>query len=397
MQLKAKLNEKKAFLALRPSNYIAGRTIRYFGSSFYIPKLGYFINDAELTKKILKDSDHFSFNEAGGLGSLISELWGDTPTLLSMEGPEHDRIKYALLSNFKEDALINVVGDELKELSSKLCSDLADGKGVDVARYIRIFTNKITSKLLGVNESNENELLKISDLVTETMGIIDLKYKTYSKSNKLKGEKCVAKLKLIAKKYYNNPNLTKNCLIYQLKDLGYTEEKTFGFIAMFLIAGTVTVSSSFPRLLALLIDTDSFRQLCEDPTLLESAIEEGLRYITPGPVLLHGVKEDTILNGHKYKKDRRVIVLLYNILHDSKYSDNANYFDIMRKQNPDIQGLWFGVGPHFCMGSVLAKLEIKNLLSNLIKLDGNLQIKSRKFRKIGIYPGYENLIISLKT
>jgi cytochrome P450 len=124
-------------------------------------------------------------------------------------------------------------------------------------------------------------------------------------------------------------------------------------------------------------------------------VEEGLRYITPGPILLHGVKETTTISNKTYKKGRRIIVLLYNILHDSRYTPDAQIFDITRNQNQDIQGLWFGIGPHFCMGSVLAKLEIKTILKSLLELDGSLVVKKRTFRKIGIYPGYENLVITL--
>ena len=184
-------------------------------------------------------------------------------------------------------------------------------------------------------------------------------------------------------------------MIYELIKLGYSEEKTYGFIAMFLIAGTVTVSSSLPRLIALLIDTHSIKKLRDSPDLLDSAVEEGLRYITPGPILLHGVKETTEISGKTYKKGRRVIILLYNILHDSRYTPAANAFDITRKQNKDVQGLWFGVGPHFCMGSVLAKLEIKKILISLLQIDGTLVVRKRTFRKVGIYPGYEKLVISM--
>jgi len=383
-------------LSLRPSNYFAGRLFRFFGAAFYVPFLGYFVNDAELAKSILKDTDHFSLNEAGGLGSLISELWGDTPTLLSMDGEEHKRVKFALLARFKEEVLEQTVGDELRLLSDNLTKQLKDGEAVDVAQYIRIYTNRITSKLLGVNETNEAELLKISNLVTEVMGCIDLKYRTFTPANRQKAQRCVKELKVIAKRYYNNPSLDSNSLIRQLKKLGYSDEKTYGFIAMFLIAGTVTVSSTFPRLIALLIDTKSFDELKSNPQLLDGAIEEGLRYITPGPILLHGVKASTTISGRKFKAGRRVVILLYNILHSDRYTPKAQLFDITRSQNPDIQGLWFGVGPHFCMGSVLAKLEIRTLLKSLIEVDGDLIITKREFRKVGIYPSYERLIVSLK-
>jgi cytochrome P450 len=248
---------------------------------------------------------------------------------------------------------------------------------------------------LGRSDVSDTEVLEISDLVTNVMGCIKLTNKSFSRSDRAKAQACVKEFKKIAKSYYYSPSLKQSSLIAQLKKLGYSEEKTYGFISMFLVAGTVTVSSSFPRLLALLIDTGSFAMLQERPELIESAIDEAFRFISPGTTSLYGIKRTVTIDGREYRKGRRVVISLYNILHDSRYTSNPNIFDIQREQNSAIQGLWFGTGPHFCMGSILAKLEIKSLLLMLIKLDGNLRIEERIYRKVGVYPSYEKLFVTL--
>jgi len=393
--LTASLNDKKALLALRPFYYSFGRSVSLFRPSVYCPGIGYIVNDAALAKTIMKDTENFSINEAGGLGTLIAELWGDVPTLLSMDGEEHKRVKFALLESFKEDNLKIILKHELAQLTKDLKKALSNNDEVDIARYTRLHTLRITSSILGRTDASDAELFEISDLVTKVMGCIKLTNRSYSRTDRATAEACVKEFKRIAKTYYESGSKNEKSLIAQLKKLGYSQEKTYGFISMFLVAGTVTVSSSFPRLVALLIDTGSFEKLKENPELIEPAINEAFRFITPGTTSLYGIKKTVTIDGREYRENRRVIISMYNILHDKRYTANPNVFDIQREQNAEIQGLWFGTGPHFCMGSVLAKLEIKSLLQMLIKLDGELHIQSRNYRKEGVYPSYENLLVTL--
>jgi cytochrome P450 len=228
MQAKAWVNDSKTFLALRSSNYLAGQIAQRLGASIYCPGIGHIVSDPTVARTIMADQEHFSINEAGGLGSLISEIWGNAPTLLSMDGVEHHRVKFALLDSFKEEALSLSLGYELGQLTSVLISDLQAGKQVDIAQYIRIHTLHITSKLLGVEAVDEAKILYISDLVTNVMGCVDLKNKTFSKSNRQKARTYVQKLKVVAKEYYTCPNLTEGSLINKLKNWDTPRRKPMG-------------------------------------------------------------------------------------------------------------------------------------------------------------------------
>jgi cytochrome P450 len=109
MQLKARGHELMTYLCLRPTNYIFGRIVKN-KKVLYIKRLGYIVNDAELAKTILHDAEHFSIKEAGGIGDLIAEMWKTTPTLLSMDGDEHKKVKFNLLELFKDESLTKLIG-----------------------------------------------------------------------------------------------------------------------------------------------------------------------------------------------------------------------------------------------------------------------------------------------
>jgi len=394
-QFKARFYDTRTFLSLRPHYYFSAKFLSKFKPSVYIPGIGYIINDPMLAKSIMKDQEHFSINEGGGLGMLISEIWGKTPNIISMDGDDHKRIKFALLDKFKEENLQKNLRKELDQLVSVLIDKLSSGEDVDLAKYIRINTLLIMSKLLGYGNVSEKKLERVSDLATKVIGSISLFRKTYSNYTREKVVGYTEEFKEISKEYYSIGIKDKNSLIYELSKLGYSESDTYGFISMFLVAGTVTISSSFPRLIAVLIDTGLVNELKDDDDLIESAINEAFRYITPGTTALYGVKSDYVINGKKYIKGKRIIISTYNILHDKAYTPKPYVYDLSRIQNKQIDGLWFGAGAHFCMGSILAKLEFKLLLKGIISLNGKLIIKERTYRKIGAYHSYEKLVISL--
>ncbi len=392
MQTKARLSELRVYLALRPSNYLFGRLFRSHKIMFIKP-LGYVINDAKIAKSILSDGEHFSIKEAGGLGDLIAELWGITPTLLSMDGDVHKRVKYSLLELFKDESLSQVIGQELKSFATTLRKDVQRPEGVDLTRATRLATNRITMRLLGVSDITDSELLRIGKIVTGVMGCIDIKYQTFTKKNRRRALGHVDELKQVAKRFYDETNMEQDTIISRLKRLGYDGESGYGFVAMFIIAGTVTVSSSLPRIISLLVETDQFTSLQEHPELIPGAVDEGLRYTTPGPVFLHGVKKDVTLGGRDIKAGSRVIILLYNIMHDPHYTPQPFQFLIERQQNDLINGLWFGTGAHFCMGSVLAKKEIITAIEALAPFAKSLKILHKSYMHDGINPGYEQLVI----
>lgn len=128
-----------------------------------------------------------------------------------------------------------------------------------------------------------------------------------------------------------------------------------GMLFLLLVAGhETTVNLIANGTLALLDFPDQRERLEKDPSLLESAIEEMLRYC--GPVETSTMRfalEDMTWHGQTIKRGDLVVASLLSAGHDETRHVDADTFDIGRKP----RHLAFGYGIHFCLGATLARLE----------------------------------------
>jgi cytochrome P450 PksS len=133
-------------------------------------------------------------------------------------------------------------------------------------------------------------------------------------------------------------------------------QELIGMLFLLLVAGhETTVNLIANGTLALLDFPQERERLEKDPTLLESAIEEMLRYC--GPVETSTTRfalEDVTIRGTTIKRGEIVVVSLLSAAHDETRFPDADRFDIGRKPN---KHLGFGYGIHFCLGAPLARLE----------------------------------------
>lgn len=134
---------------------------------------------------------------------------------------------------------------------------------------------------------------------------------------------------------------------------------------LLLIAGhETTVNLIGNGLRALLTHPDQLRRLREEPGLIETAVEELLRF--DGPVQLTGrvVTEDAVVAGVEMRPGQFVMVLLGAANRDPEQFPDPDRLDLGRQPN---QHLGFGRGIHFCLGAPLARLEGQVALSSLVR------------------------------
>lgn len=125
-----------------------------------------------------------------------------------------------------------------------------------------------------------------------------------------------------------------------------------------LLAGhETTVNLIGNGMLALLEHPEQLARLRAHPELMDSAVEEMLRYTSP--VQLNASRyacEDTELCGVVIRKGDSVCPIIGSANHDEAQFPDPERFDIGRQPNRHIA---FGYGPHFCLGAPLARLEAK--------------------------------------
>lgn len=136
-----------------------------------------------------------------------------------------------------------------------------------------------------------------------------------------------------------------------------SREELLDICFLFLIAGLDTVTDSLDCFFVYLArHPDQRRQLVEQPDVLPSAIEELLRWETPVPGVARVAMQDVEVGGCPISKGDRISPLLGAANTDPAEFPDPDVVDFRRSPN---RHRAFGGGPHRCLGSHLARLELR--------------------------------------
>lgn len=145
-----------------------------------------------------------------------------------------------------------------------------------------------------------------------------------------------------------------------LDDTEYTN-----FFQLFIFAGNETTRTGISQgILALIEHPAQFERLVTDRSLVPTAVDEILRYGTPLIYFRRTATQDTEIRGVPIQALDRVALWYLSANFDEDVFEDAQRFDVGRRPNPHVT---FGRGgPHFCLGSFLARLEIRILLEEIL-------------------------------
>jgi cytochrome P450 len=143
------------------------------------------------------------------------------------------------------------------------------------------------------------------------------------------------------------------------------ETEYSNFFELFIFAGNETTRTGISQgILALMQHPEEFARLEADPSLVPTAVDEILRYGTPIIYFRRTATRDTEIRGIPIQAGDRVALWYVSANFDEDVFEDPHRFDVARRPNPHVT---FGRGgPHFCLGSFLAQLEIRILLEEIL-------------------------------
>ena len=118
---------------------------------------------------------------------------------------------------------------------------------------------------------------------------------------------------------------------------------------------------------------EQWEMLASDPTLLDSAVEEVLRWVTPLNNMFRMALVDDEVGGHAVKAGDRFVMLYPSANRDELVFADPFTFDIRRNPNPHLS---FGFGTHLCVGANLARLVLTTVFRELSQKATNLEVVS---------------------
>ncbi len=155
-------------------------------------------------------------------------------------------------------------------------------------------------------------------------------------------------------------------LLAQVDDQGgrVSVEEFENMFWLFAVAGNETLRNGIPGgCVALLEHPGAQEELRQDPGLMDGAVDEMLRWWTPVMTFRRTATADCEIGGQPIRAGDKVVVSFASANRDETVFADPDAFDIRRHPNPH---LVFGHGPHFCLGSHLARAQMRALFGEVL-------------------------------
>lgn len=224
-------------------------------------------------------------------------------------------------------------------------------------------------ELMGVPVEDRNQFFEWSN---NALGADDPELTSGAEDVKEAVENIYAYARKLVKEHRDNPKegIVGSLLDANIEGEMLTEAEFCSFFLLLLIAGNETTRNVTSHAMRLFIEyPQQYQMLIDDPSLLEHAIEEVLRYNPAVIALRRTAMADVELGGQPIKKGDKLVLHYQAASGDEDVFENPDVFDITRPLREDVRNghRAFGVGEHFCLGSHLARLELRIILTEVLK------------------------------
>jgi cytochrome P450 len=286
--------------------------------------------------------------------------------MIFMDPPEHTRLRKLLNKGFSP-AAIEGLRPQVEAVVDQMLKPLKHGSEVELMReFANVMPVGIISELLGVPQEMSEQFMTWSRAIAVFRGSPD---RTVEQARAAQ-DALIALTDFFRKTVADRRHNKGNDLISLLIDIEeegevLTEEELYAQCIALLFAGHETTRNLIGNgMYTLLQHPQEAAELRENPEIIRSAVEEILRFESPVQFTARVLKEDIEVCGQRIPKKWSILCMLGAANRDPKQFKEPNQLNLKRLNN---QHLAFSAGPHFCIGSQLARLEGQIAILNLLQ------------------------------
>jgi cholest-4-en-3-one 26-monooxygenase len=291
-------------------------------------------------------------------------------SMLQMDPPRHARYRKLVSGGFTPRR-INALEPMIRDLANEILDEAARKRTVDFVTDVAAeLPLRVIARFLGVAEEDRPLLFSASNRL---LGFEDNEYGTTEED----GRNAAMDLAMLAHKIGEQRKVEpKDDIVTILLNAEMNGDRlsAIDFIAFFVlltIAGNETTRNQTSHTLRLLLEHPAeMAKLRDDPTLVNSAIEEALRYSPPVMYFRRTTTQDTELRGVGIPKGSFVTVYYPSANRDADVFRDPDRFDVTRSPN---EHLAFGDGEHFCLGASLARLQLRAMIGETLRRYPNVR------------------------
>lgn len=291
----------------------------------------------------------------------MAEHYGHINDLLKivaqMDGAEHTKHRQLLQPWFLPKALAKrrqKIEETCNFYFDRLMQGGVEGE-IDFAQEMAFwYPLRVACALLGTPEEDDEKILKIAEEV--------LSFRAPEPGQRTGFELCLDYCNALAEDRRREPRDDFSTYLVQAQIDGapiQPRELLAHFLTVVTAGHDTTSSSITSGMKALLQNPEQLQLLRDDPSKIISATEEILRWVTPTVQFSRTATRDYVLRGQTIREGESLCLCFSSANRDEDVFKNPDSFDILRSPNPHLA---FGTGSHSCIGSQLARMEIRLFL-----------------------------------
>ena len=286
------------------------------------------------------------------------------PSLIGMDPPGHARYRKLVSSGFTTREIASqephhhaIVESILDRVATKGECDFV----TDIAAELPL---QVICELLGLPGEDRHKVFEWSNSL---IGSEDPEYRLPPEEVRQAAIQMFVYANTLAEERLQNPksDLMSRMLHGRVDGERLTTPEFDSFFMLLAVAGNETTRNLISHGMLLLLDhPDARRRLIEEPELIPSAVEEMLRFRPPVMYFRRTATRDTEIRGQKIRSGEKLTLWYASANRDEEVFPHPDVFDIDRSPNDHLA---FGIGQHFCLGSHLARLELRVMFEHLLR------------------------------
>jgi len=314
------------------------------------------------------------FSSAAGATSIFdlpaefNEYFG---SMISMDDPRHARLR-RIVSRAFTPKMIKKFEDDVRRTAGVIVDELLATEPGDFVQQVSArLPLKIICDMMGIGDEHYEMVLRNTSTILSGADPEFISEDANEAVTQLltAGGDLSALVTSLAERRQVNPadDLVSSLATANIDGEQLTPAELASFFILLLAAGNETTRNAISHALLLFTRHPEQRELllADFDGRVGPAVEEIVRYVSPVIYMRRTLTRDTVMNGHDFKANDKVLLNYQAANRDERvFGPTAEDFDITRSPNPHVG---FGsAGPHFCLGAHLARREISAVLRELL-------------------------------
>ena len=292
---------------------------------------------------------------------------GGTPSMINLDDPQHKRRRNLVNKGFTPRR-VEDHEPKIRRICNELIDTVAPRGKCDFVRDIAAPLPMIMiGDMLGVEPEDRDKLLRWSDdLISATTATPSPEIRMASA--KAAGEYVAYAANVIADRRAKPPqDDLMSVLVYaEIDGEKLDDQELIQESLLILVGGDETTRHVITEGMEVLIRHPVERQkLIDDPKKIRRGVEEMLRWVSPIKNMNRTATRDLELRGRKIREGDQLLLLYQSANRDERVFPEPDVFDVERHPNDHVA--FGGYGAHFCLGSSLARLELRVMFEELLR------------------------------